>query len=50
MRNVIFHYNCRHYYICGQSLITLEGVITFVVNPLLHLRALLRLWSIPYYT
>ena len=44
------YYTWGRYYICGQSLITFEGVITFVVNPLLHLRALLHLWSIPYYT
>jgi len=44
------YYTWGRYYICGQSLITLEVVITFVVNPLLHLRAVLHLWSIPYYT
>jgi len=40
------YYTWGRYYICGQSLITLEVVITFVVNHLLHLRALLHLWSI----
>jgi len=44
------YYTWGRYYICGHSLITLEGVTTFVPTPLLHLRALSHLWSLPYYT
>ena len=44
------YYTWGRYYICGHSLITLEGVTSFVLTPLLHLRALSHLWSLPYYS